>query len=512
VPIVPLWFRDRTAPEPVRTVREPGFVQVREPGTEVAVTAQKQGATTSFPTRRSLREAERLAAEAAAAPAAPEVAPTVLPAHSATPAWAAPAPRTTAVASTHREPPAAPALHPTPVASTHREAPVASTHHGATAAPAPRLAPLSSAHHDTAASPAPLVSAARPTAPAPAPWPAAAAPHAAASAHAGSAHVGAPRWAQTPAAAPAASTPLGSADLTRADTAAISLPSPHAPAAAAPAPVAAVPSTPATAARAASEPAAARRAPARAASSATRSSGRRPSRALVRVGVLGSLAAVSVVPIAQGLGGTHVALLASGTDTRSLPSTVSALTATTLGAEAPASLVPPVDAVVTRDDTVSRNFERTALAGCSGDVPDEKTSTNGHVPDRDLCTVWDGHTRVRADAALALAQLNDAFAAQFDQPICLASGYRSFTQQVTVKAERGSLAAAPGTSNHGWGLAIDLCSEDTTGARGTWIRENAPVYGWKNPAWALPGGVGPHEPWHWEYAKGVEADGEYSGY
>jgi len=30
-----------------------------------------------------------------------------------------------------------------------------------------------------------------------------------------------------------------------------------------------------------------------------------------------------------------------------------------------------------------------------------------------------------------------------------------------------------------------------------------------NPAWARPGGSGPHEKWHWEYTKGVMEDGEY---
>ncbi len=32
-----------------------------------------------------------------------------------------------------------------------------------------------------------------------------------------------------------------------------------------------------------------------------------------------------------------------------------------------------------------------------------------------------------------------------------------------------------------------------------WLRENAADYGWQNPDWALPGGNGPQEAWHWEY-------------
>jgi hypothetical protein len=41
------------------------------------------------------------------------------------------------------------------------------------------------------------------------------------------------------------------------------------------------------------------------------------------------------------------------------------------------------------------------------------------------------------------------------------------------------------------------------------MRANAPRYGWENPDWALPGGPGPYEPWHWEYVPGE--NGQTSG-
>src|SRR5699024_9008419 len=31
-----------------------------------------------------------------------------------------------------------------------------------------------------------------------------------------------------------------------------------------------------------------------------------------------------------------------------------------------------------------------------------------------------------------------------------------------------------------------------------WMKNNAPTYGWKHPAWAEPGGSAP-EPWHWDF-------------
>ena len=79
------------------------------------------------------------------------------------------------------------------------------------------------------------------------------------------------------------------------------------------------------------------------------------------------------------------------------------------------------------------------------------------------------------------------------------------------RVTRGGLAATPGTSNHGLGLAVDFCSRETSGARWAWLKENGPLYGFQNPSCAQYGGGGPHEPWHWEFVKGVEAAGTWFG-
>ena len=67
--------------------------------------------------------------------------------------------------------------------------------------------------------------------------------------------------------------------------------------------------------------------------------------------------------------------------------------------------------------------------------------------------------------------------------------------------EKPALAAVPGTSNHGWGLAVDLCGGidryDT--AAYDWMKANAGRFGFLHPEWAEPG-HGREEPWHWEYA------------
>jgi LAS superfamily LD-carboxypeptidase LdcB len=106
---------------------------------------------------------------------------------------------------------------------------------------------------------------------------------------------------------------------------------------------------------------------------------------------------------------------------------------------------------------------------------------------------------------VTLTQLNQAHTARFGEPICLTSAYRTLEQQAVLRREKPGLAAPAGQSNHGWGLAVDICDTTYSGSSGAWLRLNAKVYGWDNPDWARRGGAGPFEPWHWEYVKGVEA-------
>ncbi|WP_265520282.1 M15 family metallopeptidase [Oerskovia flava] len=130
--------------------------------------------------------------------------------------------------------------------------------------------------------------------------------------------------------------------------------------------------------------------------------------------------------------------------------------------------------------------------------------SNGNIPTDLLHTpsFAPGHY-VRADAGVALEALNAAYREQFGRDISINSSYRSYATQVAVKAEKGFFAATPGTSDHGWGLAIDL--GDGVNSYGTaqyaWMRENAPRYGWDNPVWARAGGS-KNEPWHWEFDTG----------
>jgi zinc D-Ala-D-Ala carboxypeptidase len=181
---------------------------------------------------------------------------------------------------------------------------------------------------------------------------------------------------------------------------------------------------------------------------------------------------------------------------------VSVVTDDTPVLSVPAALSAPARILVTR---VSRRSERAVLPGCDGVVPAAAAgASNGELPSTMLCTLWDGDHQLRVDAAIALARLNVAYRQDTGRDLCLADAYRTLAKQYAVKATRGGLAATPGRSEHGWGLAIDLCGGQAVAgsATYTWLRANGPRYGWDNPDWARTDGRGPYEPWHFEYVAG----------
>ena len=57
--------------------------------------------------------------------------------------------------------------------------------------------------------------------------------------------------------------------------------------------------------------------------------------------------------------------------------------------------------------------------------------------------------------------------------------YRTYASQVRMYGQKPALAAVPGTSNHGWGLAVDLCGGiGSFGTRQyTWMVANAGRFG-----------------------------------
>lgn len=82
----------------------------------------------------------------------------------------------------------------------------------------------------------------------------------------------------------------------------------------------------------------------------------------------------------------------------------------------------------------------------------------------------------------------------------MTDSHRSYAAQVDVYRRKPGLAAVPGTNEHGWGQAADLCGgvQAFGTAEHRWMQANAGTFGWFHPDWAEPSGSRP-EAWHWQY-------------
>jgi len=126
---------------------------------------------------------------------------------------------------------------------------------------------------------------------------------------------------------------------------------------------------------------------------------------------------------------------------------------------------------------------------------------NGMIPPSELCRLKSAPNHLlRCDAARAYDAMSKSYQVEFGQPLCITDSYRSFAAQVTAFANKPELAAVPGTSNHGWGLAVDLCGgiQSFGTPQHEWMIEHATMYGWEHPKWSGENGGKP-EPWHWEF-------------
>ncbi|QFY12896.1 peptidase M15 [Nonomuraea phyllanthi] len=131
-------------------------------------------------------------------------------------------------------------------------------------------------------------------------------------------------------------------------------------------------------------------------------------------------------------------------------------------------------------------------AATAGDYP------NGLIPKNMLCPLQQKGFSLRADATIAFVSLNEAYRRHFGKSMCVTDAYRSLAEQQSVYYRRPGFAAVPGRSNHGLGLAVDLCGgvERAGSPQFVWMEKNSKRYGWFHPSWAYSS---PFEPWHWEY-------------
>src|SRR3712207_3533333 len=117
---------------------------------------------------------------------------------------------------------------------------------------------------------------------------------------------------------------------------------------------------------------------------------------------------------------------------------------------------------------------------------------NGRVPSSALQQVGATGHRLWEPAAAQLTRLIQD-ARRDGVTIGITDSYRSYEAQVDVARRKGlysqgGLAAVPGTSEHGWGMAVDLDLDSTAQA---WMRSNGPRYGFHENT--------PREPWHWGF-------------
>jgi zinc D-Ala-D-Ala carboxypeptidase len=159
-------------------------------------------------------------------------------------------------------------------------------------------------------------------------------------------------------------------------------------------------------------------------------------------------------------------------------------------ATAPAATTTPA-----RADTAALTPARKLSPGAYGSLrpPAELAGYgNGRIPAGRLESLGVGNHQLWAPAATAFRQLTDA-ARRDGVTIGVNDSYRDFAGQERMAREKGlysqgGLAAVPGTSSHGWGLAMDL---QLDGRAQQWMRDNGHRFGFVEDV--------PREPWHWTY-------------
>lgn len=159
---------------------------------------------------------------------------------------------------------------------------------------------------------------------------------------------------------------------------------------------------------------------------------------------------------------------------------------------------PRETAAPTASSSVFASMLEQATASVSGarlvdGVPaDLKAYGNGRAPASALTSVGAGDHKLWAPAAAAMNSLL-ADAQRAGVTVGVNDSYRSHDEQVTLARTKGiygkgGLAAVPGTSNHGWGLSVDL---QLDGRAQSWMQANAKRHGYVNDV--------PGEPWHWTF-------------
>ena len=154
-------------------------------------------------------------------------------------------------------------------------------------------------------------------------------------------------------------------------------------------------------------------------------------------------------------------------------------------------------------------------------------AVNGQLPASDLGYISGVGARVLLPLVTQTNALRAAFAKRFEKALTITDAYRPYSVQETIFRQRYTTnysasakldrrwwlnqywwrkagfasAATPGTSNHGWGRALDFGAgvNALNSNEQKWMVANAPRFGWVWPSWAR---VHPYlEPWHYEIGR-----------
>jgi len=130
---------------------------------------------------------------------------------------------------------------------------------------------------------------------------------------------------------------------------------------------------------------------------------------------------------------------------------------------------------------------------------------NGKLPDSVLAPIPGG--KLRKDAAIAWTALRAKIGKEQGVWICPTSprtAYRPYADQEffwkLYKSGNGALAAQPGTSNHGWGIAVDIPTAPMQAA----LRTHGHAFGWGIRGGKLASDA-PSEAWHCTFHTDVYA-------
>lgn len=126
--------------------------------------------------------------------------------------------------------------------------------------------------------------------------------------------------------------------------------------------------------------------------------------------------------------------------------------------------------------------------------------TNGQIDTSILVDVSGKGDYLEPAAAAKFLAMRDALHAAtgvWINPAPGSSAYRPLAIQqqfyAAYQAGTGNVAAVPGTSNHGWGRAVDITGYESNDAVWNWLLAHAGDYGY---SWAT--GQASGERWHWE--------------